>query len=223
MLKYNKLVDIRLPKTLCVITFFLFATLVRAQDERFTRKLLSGDLTRIVAPQSESKYIYKARTPYYEIDINKDHRSESFVVEKKDGEDWIHVYDYSKKKIYSYKLNAGGPESRLYRITSKRLSNQTMVYVLYFFEGVNKHLDFRSQARLYFLTIDNNDLSSIATYKGPAYWEEFKSFKHNHYHQRKYSLSAIDLNKDGVKELSLSYNNIKRVYFYAGRGSWRTF
>lgn len=223
MLKYNKLMDNRLIQTLCVIGFLQFLGVTQAQDERFTRKLLSGDLTRITPPQSESKYTYKARTPYYEIDLNKDHRSESFVVEKKDGEDWIHVYSYLKKKIYSHKLDAGGPDSRLYRITSKKLSDKVTVYVLHFFEGMNRHLDFRTQARFYFLTIDNNDLSTLATYKGPAYWEEFKSFKHNHYHQRKYELTAVDFNKDGIKELSLSYNDTKRVFFYAGRGSWKTF
>lgn len=194
-----------------------------AQDERFTRKLLSGDLTRIAPPQDESKYTYKARTPYYEIDLNGDSRDEAFVVEKKDGEDWIHVHAYSKKRIYSYKLDAIGADSRLYRITSKRLSNKTQVYVLHFFEGKNRFLKFRTQARFYFLTVDNNDLSTIATYKGPAYWEEMKSFKHNHYHQRKYQLTALDLNGDGIKELTLSYNDIRRVFMYAGKGSWMSF
>jgi len=223
LLKYNKVMNIRFAGTLGVTFFLILSSVIHAQDERFTRKLLSGDLTRITPPQSESKYTYKVRTPYYEVDLNGDYRNESFVVEKKDGEDWIHVFNYSKVKIYSYKLEPGGPESRLYRITSKRLSSTSMVYVLHFFEGINRHLKFRTQARFYFLTIDNKDLKSIATYKGPAYWEEFKSFKHNHYHQRKYDLTAVDFNKDGVKELSLSYNNMNRVFFYAGRGSWKTF
>ncbi|MFT6068208.1 MAG: hypothetical protein ACJAT2_002922 [Bacteriovoracaceae bacterium] len=210
-------------KTLGVVFLLQIAHLAKAQDERFTRELLSGDLTRIVAPQSESKYNYKVRSPFYEVDLNEDHKSESFVVEKKDGEDWVYVYNYSKEKIYSFKLDTTGAHSRLYRITSKSLSKDSKVFVLHFFEGVTQFLKFKAQARFYFLTIDKNDLSSISTYKGPAFWEEFKSFKHNHYHQRKYVLTAIDLNLDGVKELTLSYNDTRRVYFYKGNGSWQTF
>lgn len=215
--------EIRSLKALGVIIILHLSFKGMAQDERFTRELLSGDLTRIVAPQSESKYNYKVRTPYYEVDLNGDHKNESFVVEKKDGEDWVYVYNYSKVKIYSFKLDTGGAHSRLYRITSKNLSKDFKVYVLHFFEGVTQFLKFRSQARFYFLTIDKNNLDSISTYKGPAFWEEFKSFKHNHYHQRKYVLTAIDLNKDGIKELTLSYNDMRRVYFYRGNGYWRTF
>ena len=208
---------------LCVIVFLGLALGVEAQDERFTRKLLSGDLTRLDPPSAESAYSFKARTPYYEIDLNGDNRNESFVVEKKDGEDWFHVFSYEKKKIYSYKLEAGGAGSGLYRISMRKLSSNTTAYILHFFEGVNRSLKFRAQARFYFLTIDKNDLTSLATYKGPAYWEEYKSFQHNHYRQRKYTLTAVDLNKDGIKELSLSYNEIKRIFIYGGRGSWLSF
>lgn len=223
MLKYNKLMKNTRFMILCVMIFLSQVEQVMAQDERFTRKLLSGDLTRIDPLQSESKYTYRARSSYYEIDINGDNRNESFVIEKKDGEDWFHVYSYKKEKLYSYKLDPGGFDSRLYRITTRKLSSNTNVYILHYFEGVNRSLKFRSQARFYFLTIDGKDLSTLATYKGPAYWEEFKSFKHNHYHQREYVLTAIDLNKDGIKELSLSYNQTKRVFFYAGKGSWLRF
>jgi hypothetical protein len=222
-LKYNKSMENRTIRALCITLFIQFSFTAQAQDERFTRELLSGDLTRIVAPQSESKYNYKVRTPYYEIDLNQDDKNESFVVEKKDGEDWVHVYNYSKEKIYSFKLDTGGAHSRLYRITSKSLSKDFKVYVLHFFEGVTQFLKFRSQARFYFLTIDKNNLKSISTYKGPAFWEEFKSFKHNHYHQREYKLTAVDLDVDGIKELTLSYNDTRRVYFYRGNGYWQTF
>lgn len=222
-MKYNKFMEITALKTLGVAIILQFSSLAQAQDERFTRGLLSGDLTRIVTPQNESKYNYRVRSPYYEVDLNGDHKNESFVVEKKDGEDWVYVFNYQKIKIYSFKLDAGGAHSRLYRITSKSLSQNSKVYVLHFFEGVTQFLKFRSQARFYFLTIDNNNLASISTYKGPAFWEEFKSFKHNHYHQRKYELTAVDLNLDGVKELTLSYNDTRRVYFYKGNGSWRSF
>ncbi len=208
---------------LCVVFFVGLLPKAYGQDERFTRKLLSGDLTRIDTLQSESNYTYKVRSGYYELDLNGDSRNESFVIEKKDGEDWFHVYSYKKKRLYSYKLDPGGFNSRLYRISTRKLSSSTTVYILHYFEGVNRSLKFRAQARFYFLTIDGNDLSTLATYKGPAYWEEFKSFKHNHYHQRKYVLTAIDLNKDGIKELSLSYNQTKRVFFYDGKGSWLRF
>lgn len=222
-MKYNKSMEKKTVRTLGVIFLLQFGLFAEAQDERFTRELLSGDLTRIVAPQSENKYNYKVRSPYYEIDLNNDHKNESFVVEKKDGEDWVYVYNYNKEKIYSFKLETTGAHSRLYRITSKNLSRDSKVYVLHFFEGVTQFLKFKSQARFYFLTIDKNNLSTISTYKGPAFWEEFKSFKHNHYHQRKYELTAVDLNRDGVKELTLSYNDTRRVYFYRGNGSWQSF
>lgn len=213
----------RLVKTFCVAIFITLFQPLKAQDERYVRKLLSGDLTRPAPLAGEAKYTYRARSAYFEIDLNGDHRSESFVLEKKDGEDWIHVFSYGRKKVYSYRFTPIGPNSRVYRITSKRLSKNTVAYILHYFEGTSGYLKFTAQARYYFLTIDNNDLKTLATYKGPAYWEEFKSFNFNHYHQRKYELTAVDFNSDGVKELSLRYNDANTVFFYRGKGAWTTF
>jgi hypothetical protein len=194
------------------------------QDERFFRQIFSGDLDQ-AAPKVEPKeYFYRVNSPFYEFDLDGDFRSESFVLEKKDGEDWFHIHAYGeiKKRHLSYRLEASGPKSRIYKISVRQLSAETKLILLYFYQGVNKYLEMRGTTRLYFLTMDNNDLTTLSMYKGPVVWDEFRSFK-GHYHQRNYGVSLFDYNKDGIRELAIKYHLISEVYFYQGKGNWRTF
>lgn len=170
----------------------------------------------------KKSYRLKARSNRHYVDLNGDYRQESFYTAKRDGENWIHFFDNKGKEIFAAEISAAGPWSRLFRIQMRNLSDKTKVLLLYFYEGVTKYLEFQGTSRVYFVTIDNNDLKSLAIYKGPILWDEVRGFK-NHYHQRKYEISLFDLDKDSIREISVKYGRMSRIYKYLGKGEWFNF
>lgn len=193
-----------------------------AQDERFFRQLFSGDLTKTVERAPAKKYSYVIHSPFYQLDLNRDSKAESVVFVKKDSEDWVEIMDVDKKKIYSYQFENKGFDSELFKIELKTLSPETTVLLLYYYEGVSRYLDFQGTARIYALTLDNNDLSTISTFKGPSFFDEYKS-QMGHYHKRHYQVYLEDFNQDKVKELVVKHQRMSRVFHYKGNGSWTTF
>ncbi len=190
-----------------------------AQDERFLRQLFTGSLKKSEEKVAPAAVHYKVRTPFYEFDFNGDLRNEKIIVEKLDAQTWIHVHAYNRERVFSHKFNVNGVNSDLYRIQVRNLSPTTRVFVLYFYEGKTEYVDFSGSARVYFMTIDNNDLKTLAVKKGPAVWEEVKVGT-SHYHQRNYNLSLFDYNRDGVNEITVKYHLSSKVYFYKGKGKW---
>ena len=197
-----------------------------AQDERYFRQLFSGELTKKSEAINDKKYSYFLHTPFYSIDLNHDGVSEQIVFVKKDSEDWIEIYDQShgtdKTKIFSYQFEALGFDSDLYKIEYKKLSAQTSIILLYYFEGVSRYTEMQATSRIYFITIDNNDLKTFKAYKGPSLFEEKESLK-GHYHLRNYQIYLKDLNNDGVNEVVIKFRGMSRVFVYQGHGQWNTF
>lgn len=190
-----------------------------AQDERYIRALFSGDLVRGAPPDEVKDYHFKAQGPLYQIDLNGDHRNESLVIEKKDGEDWLHIHDYNLKRIFSQRFRANAANSQIYRLRLVSLSPTKRVLVIHFYEGLNTYLQTRANARFYFLTIDNGDLQTIAVQRGPAYWEEFKT-QRDFVHTRKYDLEFSDITGDGQLEVVVRTELISYFYQYLGEGKW---
>lgn len=193
-----------------------------AQDERLFRQMLSGELTRDYGQVEKSLYYFKAASDFYEFDFNDDKRSEKIQFSKKDGEDWMAVFDQKGKRVFKYRFETKGIKSRAFKISVRQLSKKSKLFMIYFFEGFTKYLESQGTGRLYFLTIDDKKLTTLSMHKGPYFFEEFKSFK-GHYHQRKHDVSLYDFNKDGTRDVAVRYNLTTRVFFYDGNGKWNRF
>ncbi len=142
-------------------------------------------------------------------------------MEKRDGIDFFIVQDSSGKNISELKLNAKGLDSVLYKIQLKTLSPETDALILFFDEGHSGNVIFQSTARIYMATIDKRNLEKISFQKGPAFQYE-KERPVDQYSRRYYNVSVYDFNKDGTKEVAVSYNDIQRIYFYLGKGRWKS-
>ncbi len=106
----------------------LFVNPVRGQDERFWRKMLSGELTREAQkPKVETKWEFAS--PLYHYDLNGDSREEVIQVLKRDGMDWLDITGHDKAKLFSGKLWAMGIGSSLYRVRLIQLSPTARVLV----------------------------------------------------------------------------------------------
>lgn len=197
----------------------LHSAVLQAQDERFFRKLFSGELRSREEKQKPDDLKFQVAGKQYRLDMNGDGRVESFVSEKRNGIEWLNIHNYKGEIIYRTSLETKGLNSWLYKISMRRISPQTKVFILYFYEGAVEYLEYRAQAHVYFLTMDDNKLDSLKINKGAAIFDEYESFK-KHYHARPYKLELIDLNKDGVKEILVKYHLNQWVYIYEYPGKW---
>lgn len=195
-----------------------------AQDERYFRQIFSGELNKKdsnTQVRDNKSYSYIFQSPFYELDLNRDGTPEQIIFVKKDSEDWIEMFSLDKKKFFAYKFDNLGFDSELFKIEMKTLSATTTILLLHYYEGVSKYINFEGTARVYAVTIDNNDLSTMKAFKGPSFFDEVKNFK-GHYHKRNYDVYVEDLNKDSVKELIVKYRNSSNVFIYKGAGNWQT-
>ncbi|MGZ3789457.1 MAG: hypothetical protein ACXVLQ_13090 [Bacteriovorax sp.] len=195
------------------------------QDERYFRQIFSGELAKEAVIPDEKKYSFFIHTPYYALDLNHDNVPEEIVFVKKDGEDWLDIFENNKgekKKIFSYRFETKGFNSALFRMEFKKLSAHTSVLILYYYEGLSRYTEMQGTSRIYAVTIDNDDLKTLSAFKGPSVFEEHKSLK-GHYHLRNYQVYLQDLNNDGIKELIVKYRETSQVFLYNGLGKWITF
>jgi hypothetical protein len=206
---------------LILLTMCVVAEDLAAQDERFLREIFSGD---VLARQSEAfeqlkKVHFVATGPLYQFDLTGDHRNESILIEKRDGQDWFHLYNYEMKKILSYKLQARAQGSSVYRLRVVRLSKTALVVLIHHFEGINEYLKTHANSRVHMLTIENNDLTTASVNAGPRYWFEFQDGRET-FSRRRYEIELIDLDKNGTRELIVRYNSINSVHKFLGNGRW---
>jgi len=198
----------------------------RAQDERYFRQIYSGDLVKKFDFTDEKKYLAKLHGPYYELDLNGDKVNEEILFIKKDGEDWVEIYGKDTKgertKLLSLQLINEGINSELFRMEFKSVSPTTKVIILHYFEGFTNYTEIHSSARIYWVTIENNDLKTLKSFAGPSIFEELKNIK-GHYHLRNYRVYLQDFNNDGYKEIVIKSNMNSKVFYYVGKGKWGTF
>lgn len=207
-------------KLLALFSLFMASNSGYAQDERFIRKLLSGDLGVEGVEENKPKPHFHVASAMYEIDLNNDNRVESIVIEKKDSEDWLHIQNYERQIIYSLKFVRKGWESDVYKINLRKLSDNTHVLLVRYYEGHNQGDNFTGTARLYTISWENNDLTKISSLRGPEIWDEFRDSK-IHYHQRPQLISLNDLDGDGYKEISVRHHLSTKVMKYLGKGEWQ--
>lgn len=192
------------------------------QDQHFIESVLSGHKSYFEEFSGGIAEKFTVESPFYEFDLNSDKNMESFVFEKKADEDWISIYDVLKKtKFFSYKFETKGKGSKCYKISIRRISKDTVVYLLFFYEGFIQYLDFYGSSRLYLMTIDKNDIKTLAVYKGPIIWQETSRYR-GLYSQKDYLVDLFDYNGDGTKEVFVKNHRMSTVIFYDGSGKWHT-
>jgi len=199
----------------------LFVNPVGAQDERFWRKLLSGELTEEVVKTPEApKWVFAS--PVYRLDMNSDGKDESIQVLKRDGMDWLDITGHDGTQLLQAKLWAMGSGSGIYRLRLLDLSKTVRAMVIFLYEGKTESRKLESSARLYFLTFEGKDLKTMKVAAGPRYWHEFEGVREQ-YWRRLYSLNIVDYNGDGTKDINVEFNHMQSIWMYQGQGLWKSF
>lgn len=205
------------------LLFFMLSVQSGAQDERYYRKILSGELPSVTESLKESSLpTFNVSGPLYRVDINEDKIEETIIAQKRDGVDWIEIRNASGTKIFESKLLAMGVSSHLYKIKIVDLSPRVKALILFMDEGFIKGKKFESTARLFVMTIEDNDFSKIWITSGPHFFHEKESHREQ-YWRRNYTVNVYDSNGDGIKEISVMYNHIQRYMIYNGKGEWKRF
>lgn len=199
---------------LCLI-FLSFGA--QGQDERVFRKLFSSK-EEVFETQDEPRLILEAAP--YKFDLDGDQKSELIKAVRKDGIDYVQILDSDNNLLKEIKFQSKGAEANLYKIRSTFVKPGVLLVVMYFDEGFTKSRRFKNTARTYFLTVKNGDWSNGIVTKGPSHFIE-QEYVQGRYFRRGYQVNIQDLNQDGIKEISVNYGSINRIFFYKN-GAWKS-
>lgn len=206
-----------------LLLLFCLGTPAWGQDERYYRQILSGDLPKLSEGMSESKgHQFNVAGPGYLIDLNGDGVEETLRPQKRDGVDWIEVTDFGKRRIFDAQLLAMGSESVLYKARLITLGTGLKALILFLDEGFTAGREFESTAKIFVVSWENNDLSSMKISPGPHFYHEKQSIREQ-YFRRDYLVNVEDLNKDGKKEIIVHFGHIQRIMEYIGNGDWKRY
>lgn len=205
-------------KAFLLVALFVLCHSAFSQDERYYRRIFTEELVK--KPQEVIDYKIQVKSPDYKLDLNQDHFAETIRIEKKDGLDFFTVLDQFGQKVFEKKLDSIGRESKLFKIQLKTISKDTNALILHFYEGKIDSTRFESTARIFFISYPKSDFKKMSFYKGPHFFHE-KEKVSEQYWTRRYTVNTIDYNNDGVKEISVNYNKISRIYFFLGEGVWK--
>jgi hypothetical protein len=204
-----------------IFSFFLFLSLaVSAQDERYFRQILTGDLPG--STDSIKDTIVPGFNAYgmsYRLDLNGDGIEEIIQPQKRDGVDWVEIRDSSQRILLEAKLLAMGRDSTLYKIRLVSISENIRALILFLDEGIVKGQHFESSAKIYIVSFENNDLSTLSITDGAHIFHERKAFR-SQYWRRDYNVNVYDIDGDGKKEIAVQYNHIQRIFKYRKSGEW---
>ena len=191
-----------------------------AQDERYYRQILNGELPKLGQEIRESQeHQFNVKGASYSIDLNDDGIEEVVQPQKRDGVDWIEIKDSSQRKIFDSKLLAMGGESVIYKAKFARLSPTVKVLMLFLDEGKTSGRRFESTARIFLITFENNDLATMQITSGPHHFHE-KEGQRDQYWLRDYSVEVRDIDKNGVRDIVVEFNHIQQIMIYKGKGDW---
>ncbi len=202
--------------------FLLFALALsaNAQDERYYRQILNGELPSLTQEVREvQEHQFNVKGAAYSLDLNGDGFEESLQPQKRDGVDWLEIKDSSQRKIFEAKLLAIGGGSFLYKIKIAQISPTSKLLVLFMDEGISAGKRFESTGRIFLLTFDNNDLSTMSLTSGPHHFHE-KEGQREQYWRRSYSVEIRDVDQNGIRDVVVQYNHIQRIMLYQGKGQW---
>lgn len=189
-----------------------------AQDERYFRRIYSNELKE--KPAKAQNFKIEVKSPNYRIDLNRDGIDEIIKTAKRDGGDYFIIRDHFGRTMLDKKLSTIGSKSTIYRVQLKTISKDTDALIIHFYEGAIESTKFEAQARLYFVTIPKRDLKRLHFYQGPHIFHESEK-QSSKYFVKRFAVNTLDYNNDGIKEISVSYNSITRVFFYVADGIWK--
>lgn len=208
-----------------VLLFILFLTSqpILAQDERYFRQILKGEVSApVVSDRQQDVQDFVLRGKAYRIDLNSDGIEETIQPMKKDGMDWLEIRNSSENILFSQKLFAAGTDSVLYKIKLAHLSPKIKTLVLYLDEGGVAGKKFEATAKIFLITYENNDLSKMTLTPGPHFFHEKESTREQ-YWRRTYQVNIVDTDNDGIRDVAVQYNHIQRIMLYKGKGEWEQF
>ncbi len=200
-----------------MIMFFVNPAM--AQDERFWRKLVTGELTREQKKEPPPpKWVFS--TPRYEFDLNGDGKNETVAVQMVDGLSVLEIYAHDKSLLFTGSLTGTGVDSKIYRLRLINVSEKVRALLIHFYEGKTQSQRFEASARLYFVTFSKTNLDKFTFQKGPLYWHEYEA-QRDQYWRRRYAINVMDLNKDGANEVFVNFNSNQSVWQYQVSGLWK--
>ena len=189
-----------------------------AQDEKLIKDMIDRNKKdQEILPERNFNVI--VQSPFYELDIDENSQNEYIFFEKKDNEDWVHITNQNKEKIFSGYFIPKGSGSGVYKVRRTKVSDSLYVLLLYYYEGYTTYFQFQGTSRLYVITTDKKNTSVLSMSRGPILFEEKKDIR-QHYHQRNYDIKVEDLDKDGTSEINVRYHKMSRILKYQGKGQW---
>ncbi len=202
--------------------FLLGSADIFAQDERYYRQILTGELPVTAEPKESFVRNYLVKGSEYMVDLDGDGIEEIIQPEKRDGIDYLTILNSSRGKIFSAKLFASGGDSAIYKIRMVNLTPKVKTLIIFLDEGSTKGLRFESVARIYFLSYEDNKLDTLKLNPGPHIYHE-KEAQRDQYFRRQFLVDVKDLNHDLKREVIVHFGHIQYVYEYKGSGEWSKF
>lgn len=200
------------------LTFSAFA-----QDERYYRQILSGELPKQAqGPQDSSVHQFSVSGPGHLIDLDDDKIEESVHTAKVDGVDCLEVRASNKQVIFQAKLFSMGATSIIYKLKLVNISKDVKALIVFLDEGITGGRGFESTARIFVVSWENNDLKKMFMVQGPHIFHEKEAIR-DQYHRRDYQVNVYDINNDGKREIAVQYNHIQRIMEYVGAGEWKRY
>ncbi len=201
----------------------LFGRSGLAQDERYYRQILTGELPKLNLEAKEAPLgQFNVLGSNYKIDLNDDQIEETIQPQKRDGVDWLEIRNSSETKVFEAKLLAMGAHSKIYKVRLVQISKNVRALIIFLDEGVTSGKRFESTGRFYVLSFENNDFSTMSLVEGPHFYHE-KQAQREQYWRRDYAVNVFDVDGDGAREITVQYNHIQRIMKYIGRGVWERF
>lgn len=208
-----------LQQSLVFFMILLGSTEIFAQDERYYRQILTGELPQTSEQRESFVRNYLVKGPEYLVDLDSDGIEEIIQPEKRDGIDYLTILNSSRSTIFSAKLFASGGNSSIYKLRLVYVSPTVRTLMIFLDEGSTVGLRFESVARIYLLSYENNKLSTLTLTPGPHTYHE-KEGQRDQYWRRDFLVDVKDLNADDKREVIVHFGHIQHIYEYSGRGEW---
>lgn len=206
-----------------LLLILTFSGALFAQDERYYRQILNGELPTANQEVKEvQEHQFNVKGAGYSIDLNNDGIEEFIQPQKRDGVDYLEILNSSRRKVFEGKLLAMGGESSIYKVKLVYLSPKIKLLMIFLDEGRTVGRRFESTARVFLVTYENNDLSTLQMTQGPHHFHE-KEGQREQYWRRDYSVEIRDVNNDNVRDVVVQFNHIQRIMIYKGFGEWKRF
>lgn len=199
--------------------FLLGSGDIFAQDERYYRQILTGELPKTDTPKESFVRNYLVKGAEYMVDLDGDGIEEIIQPEKRDGTDYLNILNSSRASIFSAKLFATGGNSWIYKLRLVHLTPRVKTLIVFLDEGSTRGLRFESTAKIYFLSFEDNKLSTLTMNPGPHIYQE-KEGQRDQYWRREMVVDVADLNKDLKREIIVHFGHIQHIYEYMGSGNW---